>query len=180
MSRDLMKKCQYPNSYASSDEKCIITRRVEATTEDRNELIALLKLNKHNNIQHIIGYDEIENNFFLKFRCFCITLKNYIDNIRNSDIEKLDEIFVIRGIVEGLKYLHDNQIIHKNICPSNIGINAETNHVSLCNIGFDDVQDQVKITRFILNITEIFHLKTNFSFLKHQKEVIRRWQIFIA
>ena len=60
------------------------------------------------------------------------TFRDYLNNIRQDEnIEK--RIFYFTQIVEGIKYLHDNDIIHRDIKPSNILFIDDT--VKICDFG---------------------------------------------
>jgi len=73
---------------------------------------------------------------FIQMELCDFTLKNYIDN---KNINKLENngidirINYFKQIVEGLKYLHDNDIIHRDIKPSNILF--LDNNIKICDFG---------------------------------------------
>ena len=60
------------------------------------------------------------------------TFRDYLNNIRHDEsIEK--RIFYFNQIIEGIKYLHDNNIIHRDIKPSNILFVDDT--IKICDFG---------------------------------------------
>jgi translation initiation factor 2-alpha kinase 4 len=60
------------------------------------------------------------------------TFRDYLNNInQNKSIEK--RIFYFIQIIEGIKYLHNNDIIHRDIKPSNILFIDET--IKICDFG---------------------------------------------
>jgi len=72
---------------------------------------------------------------FIQMELCDFTLKNYIEN----NIKKLENcqihirINYFKQIVDGLKYLHDNDIIHRDIKPSNILFLDDT--IKICDFG---------------------------------------------
>ncbi len=72
---------------------------------------------------------------FIQMELCDFTLKNYIDNnikkLENSQIHIRINYF--KQIVDGLKYLHDNDIIHRDIKPSNILFLDDT--IKICDFG---------------------------------------------
>jgi hypothetical protein len=72
---------------------------------------------------------------FIQMELCDFTLKNYIDNnikkLENNEIHIRINYF--KQIVEGLKYLHDNDIIHRDIKPSNILFLDDT--IKICDFG---------------------------------------------
>ena len=83
---------------------------------------------------------------FIQMELCDFTLKNYMDNKNinkniniNNNINKLENngidilINYFKQIVEGLKYLHDNDIIHRDIKPSNILF--LDNNIKICDFG---------------------------------------------
>lgn len=73
---------------------------------------------------------------FIQMELCDFTLKNYIDNKNINKIEtnEIDiRINYFKQIVEGLKYLHDNDIIHRDIKPSNILFLDD--NIKICDFG---------------------------------------------
>ena len=90
----------------------------------------ILKNLSHNNVVKYFGYFEENNNYYLVFEFAPNgSLKDYIDNYKlkfnykNANIPPFQQDFVIRifkDLLNGLKYLHSNNIIHRDIKPDNI------------------------------------------------------------
>lgn len=62
-----------------------------------------------------------------------MTLKDFISNRFN---EKKDvKVKLIRGILEGLSYIHSRRIIHRDLKPANIFLIDNTNKVKIGDFG---------------------------------------------
>ena len=78
--------------------------------------------------------DSKNNNstLYIQMELCDITFRDYINNSkRDDDIDT--RIFYFKQIVEGIKYLHDNNIIHRDIKPSNILFIDNT--IKICDFG---------------------------------------------
>ena len=60
-------------------------------------------------------------------------LNNYI---HNNIINEKDTKFIIRQIIEAIKYIMDNNIVHRDLKPHNILINKSTKEIKICDFGF--------------------------------------------
>ena len=89
----------------------------------------ILKNLNHENIINFYGFFEEQDSFFLVFEYAQNgSLKDYIKKYRsnfpsNQEIIPFKEDFVIKvfkDILNGLKYLHSNNILHRDIKPDNI------------------------------------------------------------
>lgn len=124
------------------EDVSIKVRIVTNTTE--TDVSKLFNLESHPNVQRIFGYECKDSIFYLGLRSFDVTLQEFM-NIPTNKRQKIDSISMIRNITEGLKFLHDNKIVHDNISFSNIGIKYNENIAMLCNCGLDDLQEDVRI-----------------------------------
>ena len=98
---------------------------------------------KHKNI--ITLYDTIytEKYVFLVLELCDTDLNNYI---QNNVINEQDTKFIIRQIIEAIKYIMDNNIVHRDLKPHNILINKDTKEIKICDFGFIK-----KIQRYLIN-----------------------------
>jgi len=118
------KKYAIKKIYKKSDAK--YAKYVKYEIEIMNKL-------KHKNI--ITLYDTIytEKHVFLVLELCDTDLNNYI---QNNTISEKDTKFIIRQIIEAIKYIMDNNIVHRDLKPHNILINKATKEIKICDFGF--------------------------------------------
>ena len=118
------KKYAIKKIYKKSDAK--YAKYVKYEIEIMNKL-------KHKNI--ITLYDTIytEKYVFLVLELCDTDLNNYI---QNNVINEQDTKFIIRQIIEAIKYIMDNNIVHRDLKPHNILINKSTKEIKICDFGF--------------------------------------------
>lgn len=114
------------------------------TDVSEEEVSNLLNLEAHPNVQRIFGYEYKDSIFHIVLRSFDITLKEFI-GIPVDKRHQIDAISIVKDITAGLKFLHDNGIFHSNISYSSVGINYNENTALLCNHGFDNLQEEVRL-----------------------------------
>ena len=99
------------------------------------EIQLFSKLNHKNIVRYYSSWLDDYNNkptLYIQMELCDLTFRDYLNIIRdNEDINK--RIFYFTQIVEGIKYLHDNNIIHRDIKPSNILFIDDT--VKICDFG---------------------------------------------
>ena len=99
------------------------------------EIQLFSKLNHKNIVRYYSSWlDDSDNKptLYIQMELCESTFRDYLNNIRQDEnIEK--RIFYFTQIVEGIKYLHDNDIIHRDIKPSNILFIDDT--VKICDFG---------------------------------------------
>ena len=104
--------------------------------ENYNEIINTIP--KINNKYIIKYYDTYEdNNSFnvvMEYVSDC-NLKKFIKNYKNQLIPENIIKNIIIQICEGLKVLHKNGIIHRDLTPENILIDDD-NNIKICDFGF--------------------------------------------
>ena len=96
------------------------------------EIEIMAKLN-HKNI--IKMYDTIytDKHVFLVLELCDTDLYSYI---QITTLTEEDTKFIIRQIIEAIKYIMDNNIVHRDLKPHNILINKSTKEIKLCDFGF--------------------------------------------
>jgi len=99
------------------------------------EIQLFSKLNHKNIVRYYSSWLDDYNNkptLYIQMELCESTFRDYLNSIRdNEGIEK--RIFYFTQIVEGIKYLHDNNIIHRDVKPSNILFIDDT--VKICDFG---------------------------------------------
>ena len=97
----------------------------------KNEVEVLSKLH-HPFINQILDSFETETHFFIVMEYICGDLLSFIRK-RNKFNENTAKI-IFKQIIEGLKYIHKKNIIHRDIKLDNILIDT-TNTVKICDFG---------------------------------------------
>ena len=92
-------------------------------------------MNKLNHKNIIKLYDTIytEKYVFLVLELCDTDLYTYI---HNNIITEKDTQYIIKQIIEAIKYIMDNNIVHRDLKPHNILINETTKEIKLCDFGF--------------------------------------------
>ena len=113
------------------------------------EIQLFSKLNHKNIVRYYSSWlDDSNSNkptLYIQMELCESTFRDYLNNIREDEsIEK--RIFYFTQIVEGIKYLHDNDIIHRDIKPSNILFIDDT--IKICDFG---------LARHVNNLTNIIN-----------------------
>ena len=113
------------------------------------EIQLFSKLNHKNIVRYysswLNDYGNNDSTLYIQMELCESTFRDYLNNIKQDDIlEK--RIFYFKQIVEGIKYLHDNNIIHRDIKPSNILFVNDT--VKICDFG---------LARNVNNLTNIIN-----------------------
>ena len=96
------------------------------------EIDIMNKLN-HKNIIKLYETIHTDKYVFLVLELCDTDLYSYICN---NVINENDTKFIIRQIVEAIKYIMDNNIVHRDLKPHNILININTKEIKLCDFGF--------------------------------------------
>ena len=96
------------------------------------EIDIMTKLN-HKNIIKLYETIHTEKYVFLILELCETDLYNYINN---NEINEEDTKFIIKQIIEAIKYIMDNNIVHRDLKPHNILINKDTKIIKICDFGF--------------------------------------------
>ena len=96
------------------------------------EIEIMNKLN-HRNIIKLYNTIYTEKHVFLILELCDTDLYSYIH--KNIITEK-DTQYIVKQIIEAIKYIMDNNIVHRDLKPHNILINEKTKEIKLCDFGF--------------------------------------------
>ncbi|KAL7012165.1 hypothetical protein ACKWTF_014663 [Chironomus riparius] len=107
------------------------------------EIEGLLELGSNNNIQKLYGYSDHDSKWFLALEMFDITLEEHISKPIPERLS-IDPVSLIKGITNGLNYLHDLKIVHGSVSGKNIGICNLKKCAKIC-IAFEDAQKNVNL-----------------------------------
>ena len=103
----------------------------ESKEKLKNEVEVLSKLH-HPFINQILDNFETDTHFFIVMEYICGDLLTFIRK-RNKLNEQISK-FIFKQIIEGLRYIHKKNIIHRDIKLDNILIDT-TNTVKICDFG---------------------------------------------
>lgn len=122
----------------------IKVRKVEIERIIDNEIETYKNLKSHSNVQRLFAHELSDSIHYLGLQSYDITLKDFIElPLKSQNIKRINRILMIENLLNGLKFLHDQNFVHENISITNIGINFKTKTTMLCNCGFDDLQEDV-------------------------------------
>lgn len=88
---------------------------------------------KHKNIIKLYDTIYTEKYVFLILELCDTDLYTYI---HNNIISEQDTQYIVKQIIEAIKYIMDNNIVHRDLKPHNILINEVTKEIKLCDFGF--------------------------------------------
>ncbi|CAN2391239.1 regulation of hematopoietic stem cell proliferation [Pristimantis euphronides] len=129
------------------DKKFYVVKKVKRRSEkDENEIQMLAQLEHKNIVRYYHswagediftdhssnGRDKVESLFIQLEWCANGTLRNWIKNMETVD--KLKSLQVFRQIVDGVAYIHSNNLIHRDLKPENI-LFAEDMTVKIADFG---------------------------------------------
>ncbi|XP_077139107.1 interferon-induced, double-stranded RNA-activated protein kinase-like isoform X1 [Ranitomeya variabilis] len=129
------------------DQKYYVVKKVKRRSErDENEIQTLARL-EHKNIvryyhswagedfftdQSSSGRDKVESLFIQMEWCAKGTLESWIKAM--ATVEKFKSLNIFRQIVDGVDYIHSNNLIHRDLKPANI-LFAEDMTVKIADFG---------------------------------------------
>jgi len=121
-------------------KKCVKVGICEEKNATDKKIEGLLELSGNYNIQKLYGHSFFDSKWFLALEMFDLTLE---DHMKKPIPERnlVDPILLIRGITNGLNYLHDLKIVHGSISSKNIGICYKRKCAKICIVVQDNQKD---------------------------------------
>ncbi|CAL1536049.1 unnamed protein product [Lymnaea stagnalis] len=108
------------------------------------EISILAKLN-HERIVPFYGYCKKDNLLFLFMELMPMgSLDNYIYNESNPDLSETEIFHITKQILEGLLYLHQKDIIHRDVKGGNVLL-REKFHIKLADFGVSKILEKISI-----------------------------------
>lgn len=118
-------------------------------TKTKNLLQQLSELH-HPNIQRAFKYEVNVDVHYLTLEICQSNLSDFIKSNKKI-LKKTQIILLLNGATKGLQFLHENEILHKNLHPKNIMVDVKGKFVKICNIGFE-TDKQEKVRNIFINI----------------------------
>ena len=125
--------------------------------KDNNESIKLFReknimnLLSHKNIVKLYSYfDDNENCYFVSELVEGGNLESLVKNTKPLHIKENILIKIFKQILEGLIYLHDQKIMHRDIKPDNLLID-ENNNIKITDFGISALYDNYNNNNSLLN-----------------------------
>jgi serine/threonine protein kinase len=115
-----------------------------------NDIEQILPLN-YNNISNIIGYSiSNDNKVILIYKEFKNgSLYDYI-HVKDKKLSKEEKIKIVKGIINGIHYLHNNHIVHCHLSSKNILLDEELNPF-IVDFGFKNLYELANLFNKYIN-----------------------------
>ena len=120
---------------------CVI-KFAEVSEQNVREARILSKLGSHTNVIAIIQSgtysDMLEDHFYIALdKCHEENLRRYLSNRKNSGVEfDLNQANdFVHQIVDGVAYIHDNNVVHLDLKPSNILLSLDRRRIKIADFG---------------------------------------------
>ncbi|CAL1536051.1 unnamed protein product, partial [Lymnaea stagnalis] len=99
----------------------------------------------HERIVPFYGYCKKDNLLFLFMERMPMgSLHSYIDNDSNPDLSERDIVHITKQILQGLEYVHEKGIIHRDIKAANILLQDKFN-IKLADFGVSKLLDDISV-----------------------------------
>ena len=157
------------------NEQNIKSKKVQGLIDKYKIMRMLTHQNIHKVYDIFIDYPKFGPSILFEY---CPT--NLEDSIKNKKLSKVQQVFNIYQIAEGMKYIHSCKIVHQNLNPSNILI-SENGTIKIS--GFEKCEDMKTIddiTKLELREMEdvysfgeiVYFILTEGEYSKHNKEIV--------
>jgi protein phosphatase 1L len=107
----------------------VLARRISNRTAVENE-INLLSRMRHPNVVRFIGYTYSETQYFIVTELMSKDLRTYLDEKKGASPESqpplslLSAINIMLQIADGMKHLHENGVVHRDLKSNNVLVNV--------------------------------------------------------
>ena len=126
----------------------IIKKKDQEITQFENEVKILSKLS-HPNIVQIFEYFEDNTNFYIVSE-FCPGGELFEKISEKGQFSEKDAAFILKQILSAVWYLHQNEIVHRDLRPENILLDNKTDKptIKLVDFGLGMVYNVIFLARF--------------------------------
>lgn len=115
-----------------------------------NEILALCK---HDNIISHNGYYDCKYTLYMMMPFIKNNLKGFTCD---AEIPINKQYIIINQLIDSIKYLHQNNIVHCDIKPDNILIDEDCNRLYLCDFSLSIIADDVNDIKCIYGLTQAY------------------------
>ena len=108
-------------------KKILLKAEEKKIQQQKNEAKILSKLQSENIVKYYDSFVDNDSFNIIMEYCDGLDLRKFINEHKQSKvlIDKNIILYIILGICQGLKEIHNNNIIHRDIKPENIFLNAD-------------------------------------------------------
>ena len=133
--------------------------------ENEINILKNLKFKETNHITKIFESFNYNDNLYIIYKLYDISLKNYIKNYKTDENKT---IILTKQIINALDYLKQNEIVHRDIKPENIVFkNSNLDQLILIDFGISSKLKNINTKKLVQTIyyraPEIF-LKTDYDY----------------
>jgi serine/threonine protein kinase len=144
-----------------SDNSDLVVKIYRRNNSSKNDVLDKLKIINNKNVGQILEYGDINGFTYIVMPFYKNgSLENFIQQNLNLDKTTLKPI--IESIIEGLKAIHESQILHKDLKPANMMISDDGTHIKLIDFGISSV---------LMVKQSLQHKQAKLHFIVHLKRI---------
>ncbi|CAG8454528.1 4470_t:CDS:2 [Scutellospora calospora] len=156
-----------------------ILNNFEISNDSVTRLMVELKLFEHDNVLRVYGITFDEDYYYFVREFSTMDLRTYLKKKSSSatPLTWRDRIVLTKGVVNGLKYLHDNDIIHSELHAKNIVMQNDI--PKLTNIGmlYDRAPDDFSFSKYSPPEILLSHVVNDEKMLNIYSLGVLMWEI---